>query len=94
MSKKKKRMSKSTCLHCVFMKALRDKWKGRGKTSGAKADMIASAMKIVRHAMMTMTPEEQAQFLKDMSTPPPSINTVLDALKAVFEGAGAKVTEH
>lgn len=51
MSKKKKRMSKSTCLHCVFMKALRDKWKGRGKTSDAKADMIASAMKIVHHAI-------------------------------------------
>jgi hypothetical protein len=91
----KKRLSKSTCLHCVFMTALRRKWKGRkNDAAAAKVDMIVSALKISRHAMMLMTPEEQAQFLKDLSAPPPSIHTVLDALKAVFEQAGAKVTEH
>ena len=92
---KKNRLSKSTCLHCVFMTTLRCKWKGRkNDAASAKADMMVSARKIAAHAMMLMTPEEQAQFLKDLSAPPPSIHTVLDALKAVFEQAGTKVTEH
>jgi hypothetical protein len=91
----KNRLSKSTCLHCVFMDALRRKWKGRkNDAASAKVDLIVSALKISRHAFMMMTVEEQTQFIKDLSTPPPSIHTVLDALKAVFEQAGAKVTEH
>ena len=92
--RKEKRLSKSTCLHCVFMTSLRRKWKHRKDNAGAKADLISSARAIAAHAMMTMTPEEQAQFLKDLSAPPPSIHTVLDAIKSAFEQAGAKVTEH
>lgn len=89
-----KKLSKSTCLHCVFMKALRQKWKPSKDANGTKADFISSAKKIAQHAMMVMSPEEQAQFLKDLSVPPPSISTVLDALKAALTQAGAKVTEH
>ncbi len=94
MSKKAKRLSKSTCLHCVFFKAVSAKWKGRGKTGEAKADMIASTIKIVQHAMLTMTPEEQAQFLKDINEPQPTIINVLDAIKSALENGGMKVTEH
>ena len=93
--RKEKRLSKSTCLHCVFIRALRRKWKGRkNDQASARADMMVSARAIATQAMMMMTPEEQAQFLKDLSTPPPSIHTVIDALNAVFAQAGAKVTEH
>ena len=91
----KKKLSKSTCLHCVFMKALRQKWVGRkGGELAARADMIGSAMKIATQAMMLMSEEERAQVLKDLSAPPPSFTTVLDAIKSAFEKVGAKVTEH
>ncbi|HEV8503652.1 MAG TPA: hypothetical protein VGR63_18925 [Casimicrobiaceae bacterium] len=90
----KKRLSKSTCLHCVYFKAARRKWKGRKERGAARVDLIVNALKIVRHTFTVMSVEEQTQFIKDISTPPPSLDTVLDALKEVFEKVGAKVTEH
>jgi hypothetical protein len=91
---KKKRLSKSTCLHCVYFSAARRKWKSRKDRAGARMDVIISARKIVQHTFTLMTAEEQTQFIKDISTPLPSLDTVLDALKQAFEKVGAKVTEH
>lgn len=85
-----------TCPHCAFLQASAKRWKNRGAKE-AKADMIRSARKVVGTMFSIMSPEEQTEFIKEISQPMPNPLTILEAIKTAMEqtlGAKVKVTEH
>ena len=85
-----------TCPACAFLQASRRQQKKLGGEK-AKAEAISSAAKIVSVLFQVMSPEDQTQFIKDVTAPRPDIGSVMEAVKSAIEALGGgkvKVTEH
>jgi hypothetical protein len=95
MNRKRKNHEK-TCPHCAFLHASRRQFKKFGSDK-AKVEAINSARKIASVMFRMMSPAEQTQFIKDISSPQPDFNGIMETIKDAIEamtGGKVKVTEH
>ena len=71
MGKGKKKDLTEVCLHCLFIKAHRDKWPAWSPTSddtGSESfqDLVHSAIKIAIHVFMYLEEADQMRFMQEV----------------------------